>query len=119
MRRPKNLSGTWSPDFHSAVDDDVDARDVRALVGCQEQREVCDVLGLTQTAQERPFDHLAGESACALLEMGSVRPTLDQTWRDRVDTNAVLAPLHRQLARHPENRRLVRRVRQRGQALEA
>src|SRR2546421_8764540 len=63
-RPPRNPSGAWSPDLHPAVDDDVDARDVRALVAGQEQREVRHVLRLTQTAQERPFDHLAREPAC-------------------------------------------------------
>src|SRR6476646_11763366 len=99
-----------SPDLHPAVDDDVDARDVRALIGGKEQREVRDVFRLTQTAQERPFDHRASESACAVFEMGSVRPTLNQARRDRVDTNAVLAPFHRELARHPDDRCLVRGV---------
>src|SRR6266481_4694799 len=103
-RQPKNLSGASSPDLHPAVDDDVDARDVRALVGGQKQREVRNVFRLTQAAQERPLDHLASEPASSLLEMGSVRSTLDQTRRDRVDPNAVLASLHRELARHPDDR---------------
>src|SRR5205809_397742 len=90
-RRPSSRPGGCSPDLHPTVDHDVDARDVRALVGGEEQREVRDVLGFTEAAQERPFDHLLGEPARALLEMGTVRSALDQARRDRVDTNAVLA----------------------------
>src|SRR4051794_18654624 len=78
-----------SPDLHAAVDDEVDARDVRALVGGEEQSDVRHLLRLPEPAQQRPAAHLAGPRAVLQLPASGV--ALDQAGRDRVGTDPVLA----------------------------
>src|ERR1700722_15867715 len=50
-----------SPDLHAAVDQEVDACDVGAVVGRQVERRVRNVLRLTEPAKERPVAHLAAK----------------------------------------------------------
>src|SRR5829696_10500871 len=46
-----------------------------------------------------------------VLQLPSRRVGFDETRRNRVDANPMLAPLERELPGHPDDRRLVRRVR--------
>jgi hypothetical protein len=65
------------PDLHSAIDHEVDARHVGALVARQEQSNVGDVLRLTDPAQERPVAHRTTELIVLELprvELLSIRP---------------------------------------------
>src|SRR6478736_951430 len=109
----------WSPDLHAAIDDEVDPGHVRALVRREEQRGVRHVLRLAEAAEERPVDHLACESTFAVVQVRTRRAALDQAGRDRVDADPVLASLERELTGHADDPRLVGRVRERCEALEA
>lgn len=51
-----------------------------------------------RVAQERPVEHLAC-SAAGFVELRPRRAAFDQARGDRVDADAMHAPLHRQLAR--------------------
>src|ERR1700678_187285 len=48
-----------SPDLHAAIDHEVDAGHVGALVGGQEQRDVRHLVGQTEPAKECPVAHRA------------------------------------------------------------
>jgi hypothetical protein len=50
-----------SPDLYAAIDYEVDARYVGALVGGEVQRSVRNVLRLTEPPEERPVAHLAAK----------------------------------------------------------
>src|SRR6478735_10806412 len=106
-----------SPDLHPAVDDEVDAGDVGALVAGEEQRDVRHLFGLPEPAQQRPAAHLGGP--LAVLQLPAGRVAFDQARRDGVDADPVLASLQCELARHADDSGLVRRVRQRCELLEA
>src|ERR1700726_4346412 len=43
-----------SPDLHAAIDHQVDAGHVRAFVGDEVERTVCNVLGLSESSQQGP-----------------------------------------------------------------
>src|SRR6267143_6510215 len=73
---------SWSPRLHAAIDDEVDASYVRALVGGEEQRDVRDLLGLTEATHERFAEHLAGPLRVA--ELIQRRVAFEQARRDRV-----------------------------------
>jgi hypothetical protein len=61
-----------SPDLHAAIDNEIDARYVRTLFGGEEQGDVGNVLGLTESAEERPLAHLAAKSLILQLLSGRV-----------------------------------------------
>src|ERR1700722_9396093 len=54
-------AATHLPDLHAAVDNQVDARDVRALVGDKVERRVGDVFGRAETSEEGPRCHPVAE----------------------------------------------------------
>jgi len=57
-----NREGKWaapSPHLHAAVHHDIDSRHVRTLVRCQEQRNICHLLGPPQTTEQRLAEHRA------------------------------------------------------------
>ena len=75
--RSGSFAVTALPDLHPTVDDQVDPRNVGALVGDQVKRGVGDVLGLAKTAEEGPRFHLAPELGViefALVELVSMNP---------------------------------------------
>src|SRR5258708_2169400 len=100
-----------SPHPHAAVDHKVDAGHIRALVGGEEQRHVRHILRFAEPTQEGPVAHFAGPAL--VLELPPSRVAFDEPRGDRVDTNAVLAAFERELAGHPDDRRLVGRMRER------
>src|SRR6476620_1928245 len=87
---------TWrSPDLHAAVDDQVDARDVCALVAGEKQRDVRHVLGLAESAHRGP-----GRISLPKALFSRPRPggfVFDEAGEIRVAANPVLASLHRKL----------------------
>jgi hypothetical protein len=114
---PHGSATQWRMIVYAAIDYEVDACYVGALVGGEAQRSVRNVLRLTEPAEERPVAHLAAK--LLVFQLPSSRVGLDEAWRDRVDADPVLASLQGELARHPDDRCLVRRVGQRREELEA
>jgi hypothetical protein len=72
----------WSPDLHTAVDDDVDTGDARALVCGQEQRDVGHLLRPAEAAQQRLAEHVA--RPFRIIGLRSRRVALDQTSWSRI-----------------------------------
>src|SRR4051812_16400829 len=93
-----------SPHLHAAVDDDVDARYVRALVRDEEQRDVGDLLRLAEATEERLAEHVV--SPLGVVELFSRLIGFDDAGRDGVGPDPVLAALHGELACHADDSRL-------------
>src|SRR5882672_9883050 len=108
---------TKSPHLHAAIDDDVDACDVRALVRGEEQRDVGDLVGLAEATEQCLAEHVVGPFG--IVELLSRLVGLDEARRDGVGAEPVLPSFHRELAGHADDSRLGCRVGERWQWLEA
>src|SRR5260221_11878145 len=76
-----------SPHLHAAIDDEVDACYVRALVGGEEQRDVRDLLGLGEATQECLAEHVGGPLGA--VELSSRLIGLDDAGRGGVGPDPV------------------------------
>ena len=82
---------TFRDQQHAGVNNDIDAGDVRAIVGGEEQGDVCDLLGLPESSQERPVEHMTCP-AVPFVDLRPRRSAFDQARGDRVDADPVTLP---------------------------
>src|SRR5689334_17365478 len=95
------MKSVTSPGAHPAIDEQVDAGDVRAFVGREEERGVRDVFWSTEPAEHRPAQHVTGPFS--VFHLLARLLSLDNPGRDGVGSDPMLATLHRKMARHRDD----------------